>query len=200
MPNQLLLRTLALSITLGAAGTAQAAEMIIEDKGTHERAMHADVFAVINPSFYGYLHLGLGGWFAYPVVPDGFIPDLNEAFFIEAGAAVERYSWSWGAFGYDCSESWWRVTPMGGVRWSFYLTPEWTVFGTAKLGWGLGFADGYSCGGNQGRIAGGASISGISLDGGIGAYWNFSPDWSARLDLGYFGLSAGAGTDLGGIK
>ena len=89
--------------------TASAADMIIKDASVHERAMHADLFLV--GGFFGYTHVGLGGWFAYPIMPDGFIPSLNDAFFIEVGGAVERYSWDWGGWGLDCSYSWWRATP-----------------------------------------------------------------------------------------
>ncbi|MBI5509096.1 MAG: hypothetical protein HY903_10105 [Deltaproteobacteria bacterium] len=187
-------RALVVAAALAAVPQVAHAEMTIKDDSTHSRAMHADAFVV--GGFFGYFHFGLGAWFAYPIMPDGFLPTLNDAFFIEAGGAVERYSWDWGFFGVNCSYKWYRATPLGGVRWSFYLTPDWTVYGTAKLGYGVGFASSYSCGGYSGTDVGAPSYSNIAIDGAVGAHWNFSPDWAARLELGYFGVQAGAGMDI----
>ncbi len=171
------------------------AESIIRDSSVHsDRPHHLDFVGSFG--FFGYTHLGLGGWYAFPVVPDGFIPNLNEALYVELGANIERYSWDWGYFGYNCSEQWWRVTPMGGVRWDWYLTDQWTVFAKGKLGYGIGFADSYNCNGYTGPIsASGVNYSAVAGDGGVGAYWKFSEDWAMRFDIGYW-WGVGAGVEL----
>lgn len=131
-------------------------------------------------------HVGVAGWYGYPIVPDGFIPKINDAFFIEAGAAVERFGYSFAA----CDENWWRISPMGGVRYQIYLTDDWTAFVTSKAGWGAGFSHSSNCGLTEG------SVSQFAWDSSIGAYWNFSSNWHLRLEFGYFGINPGIGMQL----
>lgn len=97
-----------------------------------------------------------------PVAPQGFISSLNEAFYIEAGILL-------GAFFDDGAFFW--LTPLAGVRWSFYLTQQWAVFGAVRLGWSFDFDD---------RIR----HSGFYGEGTIGAHWHFSESFALRLETG----------------
>lgn len=190
--------TQALVVVLALSFPAIAsAELTVKDDAPHTRATHLDAFVLAG--FVGYTHFGAGAWFAYPILPDGFIKPWNDALFIEAGGALERYSWDWGSFGVDCSYSWMRLTPMGGARWSVYLTPEWAVFATAKLGYGIGFADNYDCGGYNGS-ASEPSLSSFEIDSSLGAHWQLSDGWQARFEMGYFGAQVGAGMDLSTVN
>lgn len=170
---------------------------VLKDSSTHDSRPHTlDAELILGYLFGSYNHIGLGGWYGYPVMPDGFIPKINDAFYVEAGASVERFSWDYGIIGYNCSQSWWRITPAGGVRWQFNLTQDWSAFATAKLGFGIGFADSYDCGGITGS-SGGADLSKFVFDTGLGAYWNFADNWRMRFDFGYYSsLAVGAGTDI----
>jgi len=185
---------LALALSIVTLASEARAATTIKDSSTHTRPQQIDAVALLN--FFGtYNHFGLGVWYGYPIVPDGFIPALNDALFIEVGAAIERYSWDY-SFLYSCSYSWYRLSPLGGVRYSFYLNDEWTVYATAKAGYGVGFGDKYQCGGYTGSVSSGVSYSQFIVDFGAGAYWSFSDAYSMRFDLGYFGLGAGAGMQL----
>lgn len=186
-------RSLALAFVLAqglvVVAPAHASQSIIRENATHDRQQW-NVFAVAG--FWGvYTHFGVGAWYAYPIVPEGFLPKVNDAFFIEAGGAVERFNY--GATG--CNDSWFRVTPLGGVRWSFYFTDEWSAFGTAKLGYGLGFGDSSDCD-VLGTNAVNVSYSQFAIDGAVGAQWQFSDAWAMRFELGYLGATVGVGSDL----
>jgi len=172
-----------------SAGPVRASEdwSTLKNPAVHDtRPQTLDISLILGFLFGSYSHFGVAGWYGYPIVPDGFIPKLNDALFIEAGAAVERYSFSIAA----CGESWWRVSPMGGVRYQMYLTDEWTVFATAKLGYGIGFASAADCAVING------TTSQVVWDSSVGAYWNFSPNWHLRLEMGYFGVNPGIGMQL----
>jgi hypothetical protein len=168
---------------------------VLKDSSTHDsRPQTLDLELIIGYLFGSYNHFGLGGWYGYPILPDGFIPKINDAFYIEAGAAVERFSYGT-SFVTSCNETWWRVSPAGGVRWQFNLTQDWSAFATAKAGFGIGFADSVDCG--SVHLAGTANTSQFIFDTGLGAYWNFAENWRMRFDLGYYSsLAVGAGTDI----
>jgi len=186
---RVLVVALGLVATLGLASRrAHAAELTLRDPSTHTRPQTLDAVAVLG-FFVGYSHFGVGGWYGFPVLPDGFIPEVNDALYIEAGAVVERYGTT-----FVCDFSWNRVSPLAGARWNVYLTDEWTIFAAAKLGFGFRFGQSYSCGVYP--YAGAVSYSSPVGDVAVGAYWAFSKDWSARFELGYFGVGAGAGTNL----
>jgi len=185
---------LALSIVgsiTAASGIADAAtKLTIKDTGKHSRPRQLDIVA--NGGIVGYSHIGLGGWFGIPVLPDGLIEPLNDALFVEFGGFIEHYSWS--SF---CDYAWNRITPMGGARWNFYLTPEWTVFATAKAGYGIGFGDSVECGGFYNYSdSSDVAYTEIAVDMGVGAYWNLSEKLQARFEIGYFGAVVGIGMPL----
>ncbi len=188
----LALATLATALCI--AGPASAGDSFLVDSGTHSRASTLDFYIPVDGLFIGtYTHFGVGVWYGYPIVADGFISALNDAFYIEGGAAVERYSWSVG-WGSNCSESWWRVSPMAGVRWDFNITPKFTAFLNAKLGYGVGFGDNYDCGGVK-YTGSGASLSEVKYITSVGGYYRFSDSWALRFDLGNFD-AVGIGTHL----
>lgn len=184
--------------TLAAPSTASAAaDMIIKQADQVHAEQTVDVVGLLD--FIGTMRLGVGGWYGIPIMPQGFIQPINDAFFIEFGAYLEHDRYSWGAFGYDCTVSWNRLSPLGGVRWNFYLTPDWTVFATTKMGYGIGFGDSVSCDGTYGsysNVDSGVDYSEFIVDGSAGAYWNFSEAWSMRLELSYIGPVVGAGFKL----
>lgn len=183
-----------LATTLCLAGPAQA-ESFLVDSTTHTRAPTVDVFLPLDGLLFGsYTHYGLGAWYGHPIAPDGFIGALNDAFYIEAGAAIERYSWSYG-WGTKCDVSWWRVSPMGGIRWDFHITPKFTAFLNAKLGYGIGLGENVDCGGVKVTTASSTSYSEFKYIGSVGGYYKFSDTWALRFDLGNFD-AIGIGTTL----
>lgn len=187
---------LAALLVLATASPALAAKdqfSTLKNSSVHAtRPAQLDINLILGFFFGDYNHIGVSGWYGFPIVPDGFFPKLNDALFIEAGAALERYSWD---PGFICEYSWWRLTPMGGARYNMYLTEEWTAFATLKTGIGFGFADDVDCGAGF-EIGGGADYTELVIDTSIGAYWQMSKDWQLRLELGYFGATIGAGMQL----
>ncbi|MBI5509484.1 MAG: hypothetical protein HY903_12100 [Deltaproteobacteria bacterium] len=115
---------------------------------------------------------GGAGWFCHPIRPEGFLPTVNDSFYIEGGAWIFYYQVQ---VANHADYSYVGIIPAGGVRWDFHLTRDWTVFATAKLGF---------------RVATGASAPSSRLDGGgsVGAYWKFSRSIFLRLETGNQGL------------
>ena len=183
-----------LATALCIAGPASAGDSFLVDSGTHSRASTLDIFIPLGGLVLDtYTHYGIGGWYAYPIVPNGFISALNDAFYIEGGAAIEHYSWSYG-FLTDCSTSWWRLTPMAGARWDFNITPKFTAFATAKLGYGIGLGDAaFKCGSYNVPVK--VDASAFMYNVGVGGYYRFSDSWAFRFDIGNW-VAVGIGTQL----
>jgi hypothetical protein len=186
---------LGLIVALSLPAAPAQARTIIEDTSTHLRRPGLDFTANVG-LFGAYTHLGLGAWYSYPILPDGFLPQLNDAFYIEGGAAMDwfhtRYNQGYGTSTINCTTGWWRMTPMGGGRWDFHITPEFTAFGVAKLGWGVGFAENRS---SNCTAAAGVDFSAPQLDIGVGGYWQFSDAWALRFELSSW-PTVGVGTKL----
>ncbi len=176
---------LLLALTFTAAPALAEDWSVLKDTSVHSsRPQTLDVNLILDPGIVGYFGFGVAGWYGYPVMPDGFVPAINDALYIEAGAALKRESWS--ALGCDAHQ--WSLTPMGGVRWEAYLTKEWTAFALAKLGYGMGFGAGASCGGVSWT---GSSSSEFKWDFGVGAFYKMSDTWTFRMEIGAFGLQGG---------
>jgi hypothetical protein len=171
---------------LGAPGTA-GAQPTIKDASDHtnDRPMKLDITGSLG--FFGDFGVGLAGWVSMPIVPNGFIPPLNDSFYLEFGIAT-TYTWVNNWYG-QCDYNYFDLAPMGGVRWNFHLTEAWTVFAKAKLGVGYHFNN-VDCPGIAYRDSDLTQLY-LASDGGVGAYWNFSPGMGMRFDLGYHGASVG---------
>ena len=121
------------------------------------RDHHLDIMGASNAG--STLGLAPGILYGFPVLPQGFLPTVNDVFEIELGA----YAHLWFA---DPTYVW--VTPVGGVRWDFWLTRSVDVYVTVKLGWAIGLTTGFSGG-----------LYGI---GGLGMDWRFSDRLAIRVE------------------
>jgi hypothetical protein len=174
-------------ITLVPAGL-QAEPLIIKENGPHDyRPSKVDVTA--SAGFFGDVDFGVAGWYSTPLVRDGFITAINNSFNLEVGAAID---YAFANYGTGCDYNYTRIVPMGGVRWDFYLTKAWTVFGKAKAGPRYDVVSA-SCNGTKITNIGGF---GLGIDAGVGAFWNFSTRTALRLELGYQGVAAGFSFNL----
>jgi hypothetical protein len=188
----LLLVVLSVTAVVATGDSARAEEGIIKDASVHDtRPTKLDVTGSLG--FLGDFGIGVAGWYSFPIVKDGFIKPINDSFNLEFGAALD-YAWSdYGyGLGYRCDYNYYGITPMGGVRWDFYLTKSWTVFGKAKAGIGYRVASA-DCAGFSSSEYGGTHFV---PDGGAGAYWNFSEGMGMRFEVGYRGGSVGLSIDL----
>ena len=146
---------------ISLATEAQAAELTIRSEfEPQDRPMQLDV--VIGTYWRTYGGILPGVFFAYPIVPTGFISALNDSFYLEGGILL-------GAF-FNPTFFW--FAPQIGVRWNFYLTQEWAVFAALRLGWGFEFDD---------RIDN-YTWPYASLT--VGAHWHFSEVVALRLETG----------------
>jgi hypothetical protein len=193
--STVLAAALSATTAIASSGAAIAEEGIIKDASVHEtRPTKLDLTGSLG--FLGETSIGLAGWYSFPIVKDGFIAPINDSFNLEFGAALDYTWWNYG-YGVagldDCGYHTTGITPMGGVRWDFYLTPSWTVFGKAKAGIGYRTVSG-SCNGVDLSDARGGTV--FVPDGGAGAYWNFAPDMGMRFEVGYRGASVGLSINL----
>ncbi len=96
------------------------AETVIKEDATHPGDF--SLYGII-----GWNRAGAGMQWAIPVAPKGFIPRVNDAFFVEFGVEFGVWSpyWSYG---------WVGVSPIGGVRYQFYITKVFAPFVAVKGG------------------------------------------------------------------
>ena len=80
--------------------------------------------------YYGGFPIGLGARFYLPIVPNGFIPSLNDSFGLEFGVDASFYLGGFGGTGIGLG------IPIE-ARWGFHLIPKLEVYG--KVGFALGF-------------------------------------------------------------
>lgn len=166
--------------------TKKSSKFSIKDSSVHESRPHnLDVVGMFDFLFFD-LALGVGGSYAFPIMPDGFIPALNDQFNIEVGASFERSWWDVGV----CDGSYWSLAPTAGVRWDFLLNSDWTVFMKFKPGYKIGFGESGECFGVA-YTDDTKDSSYFIIDIGPGAYWHFADGMALRLDGGSRGLAAG---------
>jgi opacity protein-like surface antigen len=114
---------------------------------------------------------GLQARYAYKLIDKGFIPDINNSFYIEGGLGLTFYQ----------TPSATGISFMVMGRWDFQLDKTWTFFG--DLGFGVS-----SVSNNQGsNVSGGGAFPCV----GVGAMYNLADDWAVRGDISYQFFGAG---------
>ncbi len=172
-----------LLVTAGVAVAAPAMaqpqeEWILGDRSAQSRSVRIDL--MVNAGFFGTLHTGIGAWFSFPVLEDGMIGSLNDELSIEVGSYLQFHN-SY----FTCANRWLRVTPVGGVKWTWYLTRAWSLFATVKMGISIPFAAQNTCNAAQTQF--------ITVDGSsaIGAYWEPTGGVGLRVEMSNFGPAVG---------
>lgn len=138
---------------------------IIGDRRPHKRAHDLSLSIGVWPpdSLTGAF------WYAIPIVPNGLIPAINDAFALELGTAIAGY--------FDGPDHG-AIIPAIGVRWSFFITRRWVPFATLKLAARFGL--------------GPYEPSWFDLNATVGAFFHLADHWDLRLEAGYpTGLSVG---------
>jgi len=110
----------------------------------------------------------LGAFWAVPVLPRGFIRNLNDSFDLEFGLllAALRADWYWR--GADTN---WELWPAFGARWNFFLTHNWTTFVTFKIAGRIGLP--------------GERSNWFDVIGGAGATYRLASRAHLRLEFNY---------------
>jgi len=164
---------------------------LINDKRAQHTENQLSIMGEIWP--FGTFNAGVGAWFAIPVVPHGFVPTINNSVDVEFGAFFQYFHLSASYLNISISQNWYRLSPMGGVRWNFYLNRDWTVYAGAKLGYGIGFSSSVTA--NVGGVPtgyAGSDVSAFLFDMNAGALWHVSKAVALRMELGIFGFTIGA--------
>jgi hypothetical protein len=155
--------------TAATPAIARRTEWIYDKEYDQERSLQIDVVGFLWP-FGSKNHYGAAGWFGLPLLESGFIP-LNDSLFLEVGAFVGWHSWNMSD---EEDLGFLGVAPAGGLRWNLHLTPDWTIFLTAKGGYRL-------------RITS-TGKSGLVLSFTFGALWHLSKHMALRLETGNYGV------------
>jgi hypothetical protein len=163
-------------------GGGGSSRLILKDRSHHERPPMFSFFLNV-PWWYG---IGIGGGlrFTIPIVPDGFIPKLNDSFELEVGADYEYHRYS--VLNYHAI-----IIPIE-ARWTFYFFPELAAY--AKLGLGVEIGLGGVALPFGGGIGYGATVYHNILSPGI--LYKIGDSIWLRGELWYRGLKIGLGFEF----
>jgi hypothetical protein len=151
----------------------------ITDRSTHTRQMDLSLMAWL-PWYYGF-GIGVDGRFSIPIVPDGFIPQINDEFDIEPslGLAYSTYGLV------DTNYNYFNITPAVYGIWAFHFSHKFRAYGGLGLGVNIGVVSGNACNGC------GISPTYFYWDPVIGLNWRFIPAMALRAEAGAQGLKGG---------
>ena len=158
------------AVLIFAAGPAEA-QSIIRDRSSHRRPVDLSLLGGV-PYPFGF---GVGMRVGLPIAHDGFIRTINDAVLIELGAQFVYWD--------DFKDHLVGFQVPVLMRWDFFLTRSWTIFGGVGLVFGF-----YDEGKKRFRLRGedlfrpGSRPGFLRFAIGGGAMWNFSAATSLRLD------------------
>jgi len=147
----------------------------IQDTGTHTRPNELSLLAYL-PWYYGF-GIGVTARYSIVILPDGFLPNINDSFAIEPGVSFEHASWGSGPFSYSYNS----FAPYVMGTWSFHFSEEFRAYGGLAMGFRVYF----------GSDTGFVNPSAFTIDPVAGIFYKFSPNISFRGELGYLGPKAG---------
>lgn len=107
------------------SGVDAHAQSILRDRSQHSRPVDLSILGGI-PYPFGF---GAGIRVGLPIVPNGFIGSINDGVFLEPG--VQFVYWD------DFHDTRTGVMVPILLRWDFFLTRVWTLFGTAGVVFGF---------------------------------------------------------------
>jgi hypothetical protein len=100
------------------------------DATLHTRAPEVSIWGIVQY----WPGIGIGGRYFHPIVPDGFLPELNDSFEIGGGIDFFPIVIYWG--GVDV------VVPVE-ARWTFHLMPNLAAYAKVSIGIDLSFGSAY---------------------------------------------------------
>lgn len=140
------------------------------DRSEQTRQQQISVFLGVPYGYiYGGFPVGVGGRYYYPILPNGFIPSLNDEFGVEAGIDLTLAFYGYVGVRLDI--------PAEAV-WRFHFTERFSAY--AKLGIGIGFSfSGYGC------FYGGGFCAYPVPVGAAGIFFKLNDVLSLRAEVGY---------------
>lgn len=155
----------------------------ISDASPHLRPSEISVMAYL-PYTYG-LGIGVTGRFSYPILPNGFLPEINDSFDLEGGVSFAYGSY----YAFVGSASWTDLIPHVMGTWRFFLLPHLDLY----LGLAFG-ADIFLFSGLLGTV--GYAPVGFFWNVAGGLHYRFSNAIELRAEVGYRGLQVGISLPL----
>ncbi len=118
----------------------------VEAQGPHHRNHIAGVRGDVHADLGWYGSFGIGGRVDIPIVPNGFLRNVDDELVISPGAELYFFNYySCGPYDAYCTNHGVSFWPTVMAQWNFYLNDKWSVFPEAGLV-GL-FYDAYYCNG-----------------------------------------------------
>ena len=149
----------------------------ITDSSNHHRPGQLSIMAYL-PWYYGF-GFGVSVGYAIPVLPNGFIPSINDSFDIEPGASISYASYGYG-YGFGTSYSFVNLNPYVQANWRFHFSERFAAY--AHVGAGVNIPIGYN-GLNYGGY--------FYFDIGPGITYQIGDRIALRAEAGTGGLRAG---------
>ncbi len=179
-----------LLVTLSSVASAQEASGTtrgpggIRDLSPQERPQDLSLM-LFAPWWHG---IGIGAIARYeiPIVPNGFIPQINDQFSLEPSLAFSytrgyaRYYYGVGSIDRDYGKSI-NIAPALYANWSFHVTSKFRPYVAIGLGYSIGI--------EVGDVD--WSPSYFYFDSAVGLFYNFSSTVAFRAELGALGPKAG---------
>jgi hypothetical protein len=177
------MRRLVLALAFVTAPALARGQSTIRQRSGHHRPADLSILLGV-PVPFGF---GAGMRFGIPLVQEGFIGSINDAIFLEPG--FQFVYWS----DFDHHQIGFQVPVL--MRWDFFLSTDWTVFGSIGPVFGFWLEGAaphgaYKIEGKRVFDPGGPpGFFAVNLGG--GAFWNFSRDTALRFDASTSMLAIG---------
>lgn len=149
------------------------------DTSPQERSAKLSLFGIL-PWRYGF-GIGAGARYELPIVPEGFIPKLNDSFELEFGGDIWYGSWGYLGGGYSYIGI---GLPVEG-RWTFHFSSKFAAYAKVGLGWYFHFWN-EDIGGSSAF-----STGGLYWNTATGVLYQLSDSLWLRGEVGYTGLKLG---------
>lgn len=164
----------------GGTGVRASGGLLDKSDQSANRKMMLSFLAELGWGYWSAFGVGAGARFAIPIVKNGFLPMLNDSFWIEFGADF-RFHFPW----------WYSGVAFGltipiEVMWMFHILPNLAAYYKLSLGLSLFFGNVYWAGGGVGFAAGFHHQFAM-----VGVLYHLSDTIALRAEVGYSDFKAG---------
>jgi hypothetical protein len=180
------LTAVSLSLVAGSASAQESSAVRqpggLLDRSPQERSPMLSFFGIL-PWWYGFGG-GVGARYTLPIVPNGFITEVNDSVELEFGGDI--WFASYGVLGSDFGYTGLAIPAEG--RWTFHITPKFSAYAKVGLGLVVRFWND-----DVGDDFDGA---GLYFDSAAGVLYKLNDSLSLRAEAGYAGLKGGIGINF----